>query len=87
MLIAWLGYLNSVYGWTLLKGYDVSWVTLANPVKVYDWPAGGPPLIPDTQVWPTRAAQAAAAADVSGVGTPAGKIPGGGRSGASRSKK
>jgi hypothetical protein len=53
MLIAWAGYGNAIWGYCLLKGYDVAWSELMSPVSHYQWPAGGPTQIPDTQTWPT----------------------------------
>ena len=58
----WLGYSYGLYGWCLIKGYDVRLLDLMNPVNVYQWPQGGPPTIPPTQVFPTgRKGQAAPA--------------------------
>jgi hypothetical protein len=51
--LIWIGYQEMVYGYCLLKGYDVTWLQLANPVKLYQWPSGSPPLIPDFQIRPT----------------------------------
>ena len=50
---AWLGYSYGLYGWCLIKGYDVRLIDLMNPVNIYQWPQGGPPQIPPTQVLPT----------------------------------
>jgi hypothetical protein len=57
----WLGYLQGVYGYCLLKGYDVRWRDLANPIRPYQWPPKGQPipLVPKSQIMPGRAASAA----------------------------
>lgn len=66
--VMWLGYTQAMYGFTLLKGWDIRWRDLANPVHPYQWPASGsPPLIAKGQVLPKSttgtgtAAQAATA--------------------------
>lgn len=50
---AWLGWSYGLYGYCLLKGYDVRLSDLMNPVHVYQWPQGGPPIMPPNQVFPT----------------------------------
>lgn len=58
MLVVWLGYTVEFYGYTLLKGYDVTFGQLASPAHPYgsgrgqNWP---PPLIKQGQVLPTGA--------------------------------
>ena len=49
---AWLGYSYSLYGWCLIKGYDVTLRELMNPVNVYQWPKGGPPIMPPDTIFP-----------------------------------
>ena len=50
----WLGYSLGLYGYCLIKGYNVRLLTLMNPAHGgYQWPKGGPPQIPPTQVFPT----------------------------------
>lgn len=53
-LVVWFGYQQAVYGYVLLKGYDIRWRDLANPVHPYQWPRAPqtPPLIPSTQILP-----------------------------------
>lgn len=56
MLVVWLGYSVQFYGYTLLKGYDVTFGQLASPTHPYGsgrgqkWP---PPKIGAGQVLPT----------------------------------
>ena len=48
---AWLGYSYGLYGWCLLKGYDVTLHELMNPVHQYNqWPPG---QTPDNQIFPS----------------------------------
>jgi hypothetical protein len=53
--IAWFGYLEVIYGYTLLKGYNITWRSLANPVSPFQWPKLGSsiPTIPPGKVLPT----------------------------------
>jgi hypothetical protein len=60
--LAWLGYSYGLYGYCLVRGYDVRLSDLINPVHPYTWPAGGPPLMPATQIFPTGKKTAATAA-------------------------
>jgi hypothetical protein len=76
ILLSWFGYWQSVYGYCLLKGFDVTHSELGNPATLYQWPPGGPSLIPDTQTWPTPQDELSAAA-VAGPG--AGPGAGGGK--------
>src|SRR5262249_54939184 len=57
---AWTGYLQAVYGYCLLKGYDVRWRDLANPIRPYQWPPRGQPIatVPKSQIMPGRLAAA-----------------------------
>lgn len=53
--VLWWGYLEVIYGYCLLKGYDITWHDLANPLNPYQWPAKGrtPSLIPSGKILPT----------------------------------
>ena len=53
-LVLWLAYQNGVWGYTLLKGYNITWAQLANPINPYQWPAlpGTPDLVPPGQILP-----------------------------------
>lgn len=52
--VAWLGFTVGLYGYSLVKGYDLSFGQLVHPKNYYkgSWP---PPLIPDGQLWPSAA--------------------------------
>lgn len=54
--VVWLGYQQTIYGYCLLKGYNIRWRDLANPVHPYQWPARGQkiPLIPKSAILPVR---------------------------------
>ena len=65
-VLLWSGYSGGLWGWCLLRGYDVTLGQLVSPAHPYSggWP---PKPIPDTQVWPggtTAAGTAAAGASV-----------------------
>jgi hypothetical protein len=62
--IFWIGYQQTIYGWVLLKGWDIRWRDLANPIRPYQWPAppNQPPTIPVTAILPTGASSPATAA-------------------------
>lgn len=51
--VAWLGYTVGLYGYCLVKGYNLSFGELVHPKNYYkgSWP---PPLIPDGQLWPSK---------------------------------
>lgn len=51
MVMGWLGYTTVLYGYCLIKGYDITFGELANPAHVFVWPAK-PPMIPANQVTP-----------------------------------
>lgn len=71
--IMWLGYLQGCYGFTLLKGYDIRWRDLANPIHPYQWPAAGQsiPKVPKGQILPGTAASTSTASTGKGKGIPA----------------
>lgn len=53
--IAWWGYTEMIYGYCLLKGYNITWKSLANPINPFQWPKIGEaiPTIPAGKVLPT----------------------------------
>lgn len=61
--IMWLGYNQTIFGWTLLKGWNIRWRDLANPIHPYQWPPLGSkmPMVPAGQVLPTGGASTTAA--------------------------
>ena len=65
--VMWLGYLQGMYGFTLLKGWDIRWRDLASPTRPYQWPASGtPPLIPKGKILPASTTSASS----TGTGQP-----------------
>ncbi len=70
MLLIWGGYSVGLWGWCLLRDYDLTFGQLTSPVHPYSgaWP---PAKIPGTQIWPGGAA---AAKTVSQVGASGGKM-------------
>lgn len=75
---AWLGYSYGLYGWCLIKGYDVKLRQLMNPVNVYQWPAGGPPIMTPDTIFPNgqNASTTGPGDNKPGPGFPAPKPPG-----------
>jgi hypothetical protein len=51
MGLAWVGYVVFFYGYSLVKGYDLSFSEIVSPVNFYqgDWP---PPEAPNDAVLP-----------------------------------
>lgn len=74
MLIVWAGYSVSLWGWCLLRGYDVTLGQLMSPMHPYGsgkgekWP---PKRLPDDVIFPGRAAAASAAANAGASAAPA----------------
>lgn len=89
MLLSWAGYSLGLWGWCLIRGYDVTLGQLMSPTHPYGsgkgqtWP---PPLMSPNVIFPGKntgaSAPAAAPGQGSGTasagGTPSGKLgPGG----------
>lgn len=88
MLLVWAGYSVSLWGWCLIRGYDVTLGQLMSPTHPYGagkgqtWP---PPLMSADVIFPGRNTGASAAPAPSAApgpgskgGTPSGKLgPGG----------
>jgi hypothetical protein len=55
-LLVWAGYGVGSYGWCMVRGYDVPFRAWMSPLNPYQWPAGGPAPIPDSQLFPGSAA-------------------------------
>ena len=84
MLLIWGGYSLSLWGWCLIRDYDVTFGQLVSPTHPYmtgkgdTWP---PRALPPTQIWPGKQAPSAAGSGgaAAGGGTPApdksGKCP------------
>ena len=51
MLAIWLGYSTSLWGWCLIRDYNVTMAALVNPVHPYagKWP---PPKLGTDVIWP-----------------------------------
>ena len=49
--LIWAGYSTSLWGWCLLRDYDLTFGQLVSPTHPYSgaWP---PAKIPATQIWP-----------------------------------
>jgi hypothetical protein len=54
--LVWVGYLELLYGYCLIKGYDITWRELADPIRPYQWPKPGAKIeqIPPTQILPGK---------------------------------
>lgn len=67
MGITWFGYSVALWGYCLVKGYNVTLASLVNPVKPYasTWPP--PANIPVSDVFPPGAGSAAEGADPGGT--------------------
>ena len=77
MGIGWLGYSLYLWGWCLLRGYDVPLGQLMSPINPYSgkWP---PAQIPDTQLFPGGADRPAPAVAAAAPAAPAAPPPAGG---------
>lgn len=66
--VVWVAYVQVVYGYVLLKGYDITWRELANPIHPYQWPPRGQkiPLVPKGQILPRATTQGPAGGEGSG---------------------
>ena len=53
--LAWAGYTLGLWGWCLLRGYDVTLGELANPVHILNWKRAIQVMIPPDQVLPSSA--------------------------------
>jgi hypothetical protein len=68
MLLTWAGYSVGLWGWCLLRGYDVTLGQLMSPTHPYGsgkgqgWP---PQAMPDTQVFPGGPAAASSSSPAS----------------------
>ena len=48
------------YGYVLIRGWDIPFRGWVSPLHPYQWPAGGPSLIPKGQVFPSSASSTSA---------------------------
>jgi hypothetical protein len=73
MLLLWGGYSTGLWGWCLIRDYNITFGQLTDPLHPYTgpWP---PAKIPATQVWPGKSATATAGGGVSETQTGGGQI-------------
>jgi hypothetical protein len=66
MGLLWAGYAISLFGWCLLRDYDITFGQLVSPIHPYAgaWP---PAKIPVGQIWPGKATAATSAGTGSGL--------------------
>ena len=69
MGLLWAGYAGAVWGYCVLKGYNVTLSQLVNPKAPYRWPKGGPPKIPAGQLLPGKVTAATTGAPSPGAPT------------------
>jgi len=78
MLVVWSGYSVGLWGWCLLRGYNVTLGQLMSPVHPYGsakgqaWP---PPLISSGSIFPSSSSAAGAAPPSSSSPPPAAAAP------------
>lgn len=71
--LVWAGYSFGLWGYCLIRGYDVTLTELVNPVHVYQhWP---PPIAPPTVIIPTGSPATLPKAGTPGTG-PTNPAPG-----------
>lgn len=64
LILGWAAYGLGSWGYILIRGWDVPFRAWFSPLNPYQFPPGGtPPPIPDNQLFPGSAAQAAANAN------------------------
>lgn len=77
MGLGWAGYTLALWGWCLLRGYNITLGELANPRTILNWQTAIQSQTPATQVMPGAAA-AATGGSSGGDGGSSGSGPGGG---------
>ena len=52
--LLWGGYDVMTWGYVLIRGWNIKFLTWSNPIHPYIWPKDGtnPPLIPQGRTWP-----------------------------------
>lgn len=86
-LLGWAAYAGGGYGYVLLRGWNIPFREWVSPLDPYQWPAGGPPPIPDTIIFPGQKPSAStgggtgSAAPSGSSGTGTGSTPPAGSSG------
>lgn len=74
MGLGWLGYALGLWGWSLLRGYNVTLGQLMSPIHPYAgaWP---PALLPDTQTLPGKQQATQVTTTTAGSGSTAATSP------------
>jgi hypothetical protein len=69
MGLGWLGYALGLWGWSLLRGYNITLGQLMSPLHPYSgaWP---PPFLPSTQTLPGKQTAAATTTTAAAPSTP-----------------
>lgn len=70
MGLIWAGYTGALWGYCLIRGYDVTLGQLANPVHILNWKTATANLTPNTQIVPGGQNTAAAASQAPGRTVP-----------------
>lgn len=53
IVVIWAGYALASWGYCLIRGYDITFLSWVNPLSPYAWPSSGSPTtIPSGQVFP-----------------------------------
>ena len=68
MGLAWAGYTLGLWGWCLLRGYNVTLGQLASPTHPAVWATVAASHVPDGQVLPVSSGAPGAAGNQSGAG-------------------
>ena len=51
--LLWGGYDVMTWGYVLIRGWNIKFLTWSSPIHPYEWPkSGDPPKIPQGRLWP-----------------------------------
>lgn len=67
--LLWAAWTGGLYGWCLIRGYDISLPQLVNPVHTYKGPWPPPPAV-NTVIFPSGSKSSQAAAQAPGPAGP-----------------
>lgn len=56
--LAWAGYTLGMWGYCLVRGFDITLGELANPVHILNWQKATQNMVPKGQILPGKAAPA-----------------------------
>jgi hypothetical protein len=73
--VIWLGYSITLWGYCLVRGYNVTFTELVNPVHPVDWKTATGSTVPQGQILPGAAADAGANATAAPPSTATGPPP------------